>query len=60
MRSFVHQADFVRGEVPDMIANGVMRVFMPHGLGHFVGVDVHDPGYSSVCTSIIVPPVLCS
>eukprot|EP00029_Vermamoeba_vermiformis_P011524 TRINITY_DN6352_c0_g1_i1.p1 TRINITY_DN6352_c0_g1~~TRINITY_DN6352_c0_g1_i1.p1 ORF type:complete len:525 (-),score=177.12 TRINITY_DN6352_c0_g1_i1:380-1954(-) len=41
------KAGFVHGEVEDLIANGVMRVFMPHGLGHFVGVDVHDPGVSA-------------
>jgi Xaa-Pro dipeptidase len=44
----------VYGDVEDLIAKGVMRVFMPHGLGHFVGVDVHDPGYSTVCYMIIV------
>lgn len=42
------------GEVEDLIAKGVMRVFMPHGLGHFVGVDVHDPGYTGVCIVAIV------
>lgn len=44
----------MNGDVEDLIAKGVMRVFMPHGLGHFVGVDVHDPGYSTVCYMIIV------
>jgi Xaa-Pro dipeptidase len=42
------KAGFVYGDVEDLIAKGVMRVFMPHGLGHFVGVDVHDPGYSTL------------
>jgi Xaa-Pro aminopeptidase len=32
----------VTGDVTAMFAAGVHRAFMPHGLGHFVGLDVHD------------------
>jgi Xaa-Pro dipeptidase len=33
-----------RGEVDDMMAVNLGAVFMPHGLGHFLGVDTHDVG----------------
>lgn len=32
------------GEVDDMMANNLARVFQPHGLSHFLGLDVHDVG----------------
>ncbi|XP_023531271.1 xaa-Pro dipeptidase [Cucurbita pepo subsp. pepo] len=32
------------GDVKDMIAEHLGAVFMPHGLGHFLGIDTHDPG----------------
>ncbi|KAH7852974.1 hypothetical protein Vadar_031626 [Vaccinium darrowii] len=32
------------GEVDDMMAERLGAVFMPHGLGHFLGIDTHDPG----------------
>ncbi|KAL2327722.1 hypothetical protein Fmac_021149 [Flemingia macrophylla] len=31
-------------DVDDMIAARLGAVFMPHGLGHFLGIDTHDPG----------------
>eukprot|EP00756_Hemistasia_phaeocysticola_P002929 Hpha_TRINITY_DN11966_c0_g1::TRINITY_DN11966_c0_g1_i1::g.20811::m.20811/K14213/PEPD; Xaa-Pro dipeptidase len=34
----------VNGTVDEMYAAGIHRLFMPHGLGHSVGLDVHDPG----------------
>lgn len=32
----------VHGNVDDMVASGVAGLFMPHGLGHNMGMDVHD------------------
>ena len=32
----------VRGDMDEAVANGVHALFMPHGLGHLMGLDVHD------------------
>ncbi len=32
----------VRGDVADMVDEGIAGLFMPHGLGHNMGLDVHD------------------
>ncbi len=37
-------ADIVRGTPEEIAAKHIMRVFLPHGLGHLVGLDVHDVG----------------
>ena len=34
--------DIVRGDVQDMVEAGIAGLFMPHGLGHNRGLDVHD------------------
>ena len=34
--------DIVRGDVQDMVDAGIAGLFMPHGLGHNMGLDVHD------------------
>lgn len=34
----------VRGSIDAMMAAGVNGVFQPHGLGHLIGLDVHDVG----------------
>ncbi|XP_035666459.1 xaa-Pro dipeptidase-like [Branchiostoma floridae] len=34
----------LQGEVDDMMKVHLGAVFMPHGLGHFMGCDVHDVG----------------
>lgn len=32
----------VSGDLDEMVADGIAGMFMPHGLGHNIGLDVHD------------------
>lgn len=32
----------MKGNVAEAVANGAHALFMPHGLGHMLGLDVHD------------------
>lgn len=32
----------MRGDIDEAVANGAHALFMPHGLGHMMGLDVHD------------------
>ena len=32
----------VKGDLDEMVANGIAGLFQPHGLGHNMGLDVHD------------------
>jgi Xaa-Pro aminopeptidase len=38
----LHSLGLVRGSVDDAVAAGAASLFMPHGLGHQMGLDVHD------------------
>ncbi|MCH5335702.1 MAG: aminopeptidase P family protein [Alistipes sp.] len=35
-------AGLIHGPADDAVASGAMTMFMPHGLGHGMGLDVHD------------------
>lgn len=37
-------AGLVKGPLEDAMAANIGAVFMPHGLGHFLGIDTHDVG----------------
>ncbi|KAH8815876.1 xaa-Pro aminopeptidase-like protein I [Xylogone sp. PMI_703] len=32
------------GSVDELLASGVVKAFFPHGLGHYIGLEVHDVG----------------
>ena len=34
--------NILKGNVDEIVENGVHALFMPHGLGHMMGLDVHD------------------
>jgi Xaa-Pro aminopeptidase len=36
------EAGLVKGSVEDMVSAGALSVFFPHGVGHLLGLDVHD------------------
>jgi len=36
--------ELVYGDLDDLMEKNVFALFFPHGLGHFLGLDVHDPG----------------
>lgn len=38
------QAELVKMPVEQQLADAVTRVFFPHGLGHLLGIQVHDVG----------------
>ncbi|XP_051150226.1 uncharacterized protein LOC127264760 [Andrographis paniculata] len=38
------EGNLLVGDVDTMVKERVGAVFMPHGLGHLLGIDTHDPG----------------
>ncbi|XP_033166606.1 xaa-Pro dipeptidase [Drosophila mauritiana] len=38
------EGGMLKGDVEEMLEAGVSGVFQPHGLGHLIGLDVHDVG----------------
>lgn len=41
---------YIKGEIEEMMKIRLGALFMPHGLGHFIGLDTHDVGgYNEDC-----------
>ncbi len=40
--SGLKELGLMKGNVDDAVANGAHALFFPHGLGHMMGLDVHD------------------
>ena len=40
----LRDADLIRCRAEEAVAGGVTRVFLPHGIGHLLGLEVHDVG----------------
>lgn len=38
----LHDLGLMKGNVEDSVKNGAHALFLPHGLGHMMGLDVHD------------------
>uniref|UniRef100_A0A0K8TSP9 Xaa-Pro dipeptidase n=1 Tax=Tabanus bromius TaxID=304241 RepID=A0A0K8TSP9_TABBR len=38
------EGGMLKGDVDDMLNAGLGAIFQPHGLGHLIGLDVHDVG----------------
>ncbi|MGB5245489.1 MAG: Xaa-Pro dipeptidase [Woeseia sp.] len=42
--AILNEYNFAKGSADALIDNGVTAAFYPHGLGHFLGLQVHDVG----------------
>ncbi|HEY1491190.1 MAG TPA: Xaa-Pro dipeptidase [Steroidobacteraceae bacterium] len=40
----LREADLIGCGAEEAVATGVTRVFLPHGIGHLLGIEVHDVG----------------
>ncbi len=57
MAGILQQAGLVNMSPDEMLATGVSSYFLPHGLGHFIGVQVHDvAGQVSPSGQALPPP----
>jgi Xaa-Pro dipeptidase len=44
LAGLLREADFISGSAEEAVASGLSSVFFPHGIGHLLGLQVHDAG----------------
>jgi Xaa-Pro dipeptidase len=44
LAALLREAGIVRCSADEAVATGITRAFLPHGLGHLLGLQVHDAG----------------
>src|SRR5690625_6099069 len=54
--AILEQAGIVRMAPEEQVASGVSAHFLPHGLGHFIGTQVHDVGGLADANGHSLPP----
>jgi len=51
---------YLRGDIDEMLQHHVAALFMPHGVGHLLGIDTHDVGgYPRGTARIQLPGLKC-
>ena len=54
--AILHQAGLVKVAVDEQLDAGLTRAFFPHGLGHYLGVQVHDVAGQVAADGSALPP----
>ena len=48
----------MKGNIDEAVAAGAHALFLPHGLGHMMGLDVHDMEDLEMCIRDSAPSIL--